>query len=161
VQAFRIAPCHADAARPLGRPGDRNLRREWPAAADDYRGDATARQLRFEAPPSAAAVRAAIEVQVPDDGWFDDVNGSPAYKRHVTVYFAEQIRAELAKARREIGIVMKTTINGKLLSVDPDAASACVFSCANTAASASRKAATKAIAAPVRCGWTAHRSIAA
>ena len=54
-------------------------------------------QVRFANPPSAAAVRAAIEAQVPDNTWFDDVNGSPAYKRHVSLYFAEQIRAELAK----------------------------------------------------------------
>jgi hypothetical protein len=34
---------------------------------------------------------------VPTGGWFSDVNGSSAYKRHVSLYFAEQIRAELAK----------------------------------------------------------------
>jgi CO/xanthine dehydrogenase FAD-binding subunit len=54
-------------------------------------------QLRFATSPSAAALRAALEAEVPDGGWFDDVNGSPAYKRHVSRYFAEQIRAELAK----------------------------------------------------------------
>jgi CO/xanthine dehydrogenase FAD-binding subunit len=54
-------------------------------------------QFRFATAPSAAAVRAAIESQVPEDAWFNDVNGSPAYKRHVSLYFAEQIRAELAK----------------------------------------------------------------
>lgn len=54
-------------------------------------------QIRFATAPTAAAVRAAIEAQVPDGAWFDDVNGSPAYKRHVSLYFAEQIRAELAK----------------------------------------------------------------
>jgi CO/xanthine dehydrogenase FAD-binding subunit len=54
-------------------------------------------QLRFASPPSPAEVRAAIEARMPDGTWFDDVNGSPAYKRHVSLYFAEQIRAELAK----------------------------------------------------------------
>jgi CO/xanthine dehydrogenase FAD-binding subunit len=53
-------------------------------------------QLRFATPPSAVVLRAAIEAAVPDGAWFDDVNGSPAYKRHLSLYFAEQIRAELA-----------------------------------------------------------------
>ena len=33
------------------------------------------------------------------DGYFDDPNGRPAYKRHLTHHFAEEIRAELAGAR--------------------------------------------------------------
>ena len=33
--------------------------------------------------------------EFPED-WFDDVHGSAAYKRHLTYYFAEQIRAELS-----------------------------------------------------------------
>jgi len=53
-------------------------------------------QIRFAIPPSSTEVRAAIEAQVADTGWFDDVNGSPAYKRHVSLYFGEQICAELA-----------------------------------------------------------------
>jgi CO/xanthine dehydrogenase FAD-binding subunit len=48
-------------------------------------------QLRFAAIPTADELRAAI----PDDGYFDDVNGTPAYKRHLTYRFAEQIRREL------------------------------------------------------------------
>lgn len=53
-------------------------------------------QLRFGALPSAEEVRAAIDAAIPADGYFDDVNGTPAYKRHVTFHFAEEIRAELA-----------------------------------------------------------------
>ena len=34
--------------------------------------------------------------RIPAKGYFDDVNGLPAYRRHVNHYFAEQIRAELA-----------------------------------------------------------------
>jgi hypothetical protein len=41
-------------------------------------------------------LREAIDAQVSADLWFNDVHGSAAYKRHVTHYFAEQIRAELA-----------------------------------------------------------------
>jgi CO/xanthine dehydrogenase FAD-binding subunit len=52
-------------------------------------------QLRFAAAPSAEALRAAIDARIPVDGYFDDVHGSPAYKRHLTYYFAEQIRGEL------------------------------------------------------------------
>lgn len=61
---------------------------------------ATARpmQLNFERPPSAGALSRAIEAAIKDADWFDDVHGSAAYKRHLTCYYAEQIRAELAAA---------------------------------------------------------------
>ena len=54
-------------------------------------------QLRFPHPPSAQELRQAIDMAVPPDGWFGDVHGSAAYKRHLTYHFAEQIRAELAR----------------------------------------------------------------
>ncbi|MEP9368338.1 FAD binding domain-containing protein [Xanthobacter sp. VNH20] len=53
-------------------------------------------QLHFAAPPSAEEVRHAIDAAIPHDGYFDDVNGLPAYRRHLTYHFAEEIRAELA-----------------------------------------------------------------
>lgn len=53
-------------------------------------------QLHFAAPPSAEEVRHAIAAAIPHDGYFDDVNGLPAYRRHLTFHFAEEIRAELA-----------------------------------------------------------------
>lgn len=52
-------------------------------------------QLQFAEMPKADGLRAAIRAQVADDGFFDDVNGTPAYKRHLTYAFAEQIRIEL------------------------------------------------------------------
>ena len=52
-------------------------------------------QLYFPAMPDAAALRGAIGDHVADDAFFDDVNGTPAYKRHLTYEFAEQIRCEL------------------------------------------------------------------
>lgn len=58
-------------------------------------------QLRFAAMPDADEVQAALAGAIPADGWFDDVNGTPAYKRHLTVHFAEEIRAELAAGRRD------------------------------------------------------------
>ncbi len=53
-------------------------------------------QLRFARAPSAAEVSDAIETQVPAECWFHDVHGSAPYKKHISRYFAEQIRAELA-----------------------------------------------------------------
>jgi CO/xanthine dehydrogenase FAD-binding subunit len=54
-------------------------------------------QLHFPLPPSATELRRAIEAKIPPDGYFDDVHGSAAYKRHLTAYFAEQIRADLVR----------------------------------------------------------------
>ena len=42
-------------------------------------------------------LRQEIEAGIPADGYFADVHGSAAYKRHLTYHFAEQIRAELAR----------------------------------------------------------------
>jgi CO/xanthine dehydrogenase FAD-binding subunit len=53
-------------------------------------------QLRFPKLPSTADLRRAIDERLPADAWFEDVHGWAAYKRHVTHYLAEQIRAELA-----------------------------------------------------------------
>jgi CO/xanthine dehydrogenase FAD-binding subunit len=55
-------------------------------------------QLRFAALPSAEKLRQAIDAQISADGYFSDVHGSAAYKRHLTYHFAEDIRAELAGA---------------------------------------------------------------
>jgi CO/xanthine dehydrogenase FAD-binding subunit len=53
-------------------------------------------QLLFESTPSAADVRQALDDAVPDDLYLDDTHGSPAHRKHLTYYFAEQIRAELS-----------------------------------------------------------------
>lgn len=55
-------------------------------------------QLVFPAVPDAAALRERLHEAIPDDGWFNDVHGTPDYRRHMSHYFAEQIRAELASA---------------------------------------------------------------
>jgi CO/xanthine dehydrogenase FAD-binding subunit len=52
--------------------------------------------LRFKKTPSATELRQAIDERLPADAWFHDVHGSAPYKRHVTHYLAEQIRAELS-----------------------------------------------------------------
>jgi CO/xanthine dehydrogenase FAD-binding subunit len=53
-------------------------------------------QLGFDRLPSSGALRRAIDGAVKDADWFGDVHGSAPYKRHLTYYYAEQIRAELA-----------------------------------------------------------------
>jgi CO/xanthine dehydrogenase FAD-binding subunit len=52
--------------------------------------------LRFAKTPSARELHQAIDTRLPPDAWFHDVHGSAPYKRHVTFYLAEQIRAELS-----------------------------------------------------------------
>ena len=53
-------------------------------------------QLRFARTPGAAELHRAIDERLPPDAWFQDVHGSASYKRHVTFFLAEQIRAELS-----------------------------------------------------------------
>ena len=53
-------------------------------------------QLTFPAIPDAPALLRALRAAIGETGYFDDVNGAPAYRRHLTEHFAEEIRAELA-----------------------------------------------------------------
>jgi CO/xanthine dehydrogenase FAD-binding subunit len=54
-------------------------------------------RLTFAAPPAEAALHAAIEAAVTAPGlWHDDIHGSPAWRRHVSLLFASEILAELA-----------------------------------------------------------------
>lgn len=73
--------------------------------SDPARGDfiltitaATSRPfiLRFGAIPTADELRAAIDNGVRDGDYFDDPNGSPAHRKHMTYHLAEVIRADLA-----------------------------------------------------------------
>jgi CO/xanthine dehydrogenase FAD-binding subunit len=52
-------------------------------------------QLHFPDLPDAGDLRRRIDAAVAECGWFDDVNGTPAYKQHLTYRFAEQIRREI------------------------------------------------------------------
>ena len=52
-------------------------------------------QLRFDRVPDWQTLREAIFSAIPEADYFDDVHGSARYKRHLTYYFAEQIRTEL------------------------------------------------------------------
>jgi CO/xanthine dehydrogenase FAD-binding subunit len=53
-------------------------------------------QLRFGNVPGAETLKGALDGAVPFDLYLDDVHGSPRHRRHLTYYFAEQIRQELS-----------------------------------------------------------------
>jgi CO/xanthine dehydrogenase FAD-binding subunit len=53
-------------------------------------------QLRLATVPGPAELAAALRETVPDDAYVDDVHGLPAWRRHLTYRYAEEIRAELA-----------------------------------------------------------------
>lgn len=53
-------------------------------------------QIKFDRMPSSDEMCGAIEARVAQDEWFGDVHGSARYKRHLTYYYAVQIREELA-----------------------------------------------------------------
>ena len=53
-------------------------------------------QLRFENVPAAACLKRAIDDAVLSGMYLDDAHGSPAHRKQLTYYFAEQIRAELS-----------------------------------------------------------------
>lgn len=53
-------------------------------------------QIVFSELPDAEALRERLLAEIPEDGYFEDVHGSPEYRKHITHYYTEQIRAELA-----------------------------------------------------------------
>lgn len=53
-------------------------------------------QLRFEGMPAAEELKRAIDNAVPFTLYLDDVHGSPDHRKHLTYYFAEQMRSELS-----------------------------------------------------------------
>ena len=50
--------------------------------------------LVFDSIPSASDLRERLDA-VPADVWFDDPNGTPAHREHLTRHFADEIRSEL------------------------------------------------------------------
>ena len=57
-------------------------------------------QLSFNDIPDADGLKRAIDDAVPFSLYLDDVHGSPAHRKHLTYYFAEQIRQELSSQNR-------------------------------------------------------------
>lgn len=52
-------------------------------------------RLSFAALPSRGVLRDTLEAATARDGYYDDVHGTPAWRRHVTRHLAEEIRREL------------------------------------------------------------------
>lgn len=52
----------------------------------------------FPLPPFASALRRAIGRSIPDDAWFDDIHGLPAWRRHMAFRMAAEVRSELVRA---------------------------------------------------------------
>ena len=46
--------------------------------------------------PPRAALREKLEAEIPHELYYNDIHGAPAWRRHVTLQFAEEIRGELA-----------------------------------------------------------------
>ena len=63
------------------------------AAANLLGGRVLVLNASFE-PINVCTVRRAIDA-IPADVWFDDPNGAPKHRKHLTEHFAEEIRAEL------------------------------------------------------------------
>lgn len=59
---------------------------------------ATVQPVRIEFPrvPAADQLQVLLREAIPDALYFDDVHGTPAYRKHMTFYFAEEIRSELS-----------------------------------------------------------------
>ena len=55
-------------------------------------------RLSFPTVPDAAVLRQRLRDAIPDALYHDDVHGAPAYRKHLTFRFADEIRAELAAA---------------------------------------------------------------
>ncbi|MGA4845184.1 FAD binding domain-containing protein [Streptomyces sp. G5(2025)] len=51
--------------------------------------------MSFDRPPTERSLREAVEQAVGPDGWVDDVHGHPAWRRHMTLLLAEELRTEL------------------------------------------------------------------
>ncbi|MGA2126549.1 MAG: FAD binding domain-containing protein [Xanthobacteraceae bacterium] len=93
--AFRqisLTPLGRSAALLIGTRGPCDGRFELTVTA------ATVRPLRFEfeGPPSAQALAQRIDEEIAGELWFSDPHGTPAWRRHMTLEFAEQIRRELS-----------------------------------------------------------------
>lgn len=56
-------------------------------------------KLSFDTMPSAETLRMRIEDTLPPGAYYDDVHGDPAWRRAMTLLFADEIREELAGGR--------------------------------------------------------------
>ena len=56
-------------------------------------------QFRFDSLPEKDALSARIDGDIAGN-WYDDIHGLPAWRRHMTLHFAQEILAELSEAAR-------------------------------------------------------------
>jgi CO/xanthine dehydrogenase FAD-binding subunit len=56
-------------------------------------------RLEFAGIPDAQQLQAQLSRAIPDELYFDDVHGTPPYRKHLTHHFAEEIRCELANGK--------------------------------------------------------------
>ncbi|MCA1271559.1 FAD binding domain-containing protein [Streptomyces rubiginosohelvolus] len=77
---------------------------------------ATVRPFRFwfPLPPDRRTLRAVIDAAVGADDWFDDIHGLPAWRRHMALRFAEEIRRELTGYTADTGDTADTRAPGGL-----------------------------------------------
>ena len=63
---------------------------------------ATVRPVRIEFArvPAGDQLRCKLREAIPDAWYLDDVHGTPEYRKHLTFYFAEEIRRELSAEER-------------------------------------------------------------
>jgi hypothetical protein len=52
-------------------------------------------RIEFATVPTAEQLRNRLRETISDEMYFDDVHGTPAYRKHLTFWFAEEIRQEL------------------------------------------------------------------
>jgi CO/xanthine dehydrogenase FAD-binding subunit len=56
--------------------------------------------IKFSRVPTADQLLSKLREAIPDALYLDDVHGTPAYRKHMTFYFAEEIRSELSAGDR-------------------------------------------------------------
>jgi hypothetical protein len=56
--------------------------------------------IEFSQVPTGDQLQSRLREAIPDALYFDDVHGTPAYRKHLTFYFAEEIRRELSAGER-------------------------------------------------------------
>ncbi|MGC2125984.1 MAG: FAD binding domain-containing protein [Xanthobacteraceae bacterium] len=54
-------------------------------------------RMQFSRLPPPAPLQEKLGDEIPRDEYYDDIHGAPAWRRHMTLQFAEEIRAELAE----------------------------------------------------------------
>jgi hypothetical protein len=57
-------------------------------------------RLSFAGIPQASALREMILQRIPDALYHDDIHGKPAWRKHMTLRLAEEIRCELQGGTR-------------------------------------------------------------